>query len=133
MSASHRSLARLPNSIFTNLKFRQKDDNDIRTGTGSYSYEDQDLYQSSASNLKEAICTKLKDAGGSSSSGNFVGNVISNHHSGGIGSITTVGQIMRLTPPTLLGLLDPLLTNGKLKFIHWLNFSSFLYHKSLFE
>ncbi len=111
MSASHRSLARLPNSIFSNLKFRHNDDNDTCTGI----YEDQDLHPPSASNLKEAICTKLKEAGGSSMNGNFAGNMLSGNHSGGTGSITTVGQIMRLTPPTLLGLLDPLLTNGKSK------------------
>lgn len=125
MSASHRSLARLPNSIFSNLKFRHNDDDD--TCTGTCSCEDQDLYPSSASKLKEAICTKLKDSGGSSMNGNFAGNMLSGNHSGNIGSITTVGQIMRLTPPTLLGLLDPLLTNGKCEFCLT---SSFFYNKN---
>lgn len=102
MSASHRSLMRLPDSIFSNLKFKLHHD----SNSNDLSFND------SSFDLKKAICTKLKEAGGTgTASVGGIGNGLSSSMAGGgLGSITTVGQILRLTPPTLLRILDPILT-----------------------
>ena len=121
MSASHRSLKRLPNSIFIDLTSNHDTLCDSLTTASS----PKNL---SPLELQSEICKKLKELGSSSnnisSNDNGVGvhNVSHNMNAtssrkqearGGIGSITTVGQIMRLTPPALLRALDPLLTNGE--------------------
>ena len=68
--------------------------------------------------LQEQMCTKMSKhlgSGGvfasSSNSGNFIGGGGNKRNS--IGSIKTVGELMRLAPPALLRVLDPLLTNGE--------------------
>ena len=155
MSAAHRSLARLPNTIFTNLLIA------TTTSTTTTSIAATTAHDSSRDNehnekvplspleLKQAICKKLLKGGGtgggervnangngngsSSNTNTTIGNNSnsnSNNHininnngnpttssskqklnsSTVVGSIATVGQLMRLTPTALLRLLDPLLT-----------------------
>ncbi len=110
MSATHRSLIRLPNDIFTNLIHRQVDPSSSPL---------------SAQQLKSAICTKLQEFNGGNSNGrgngysngsggNLLGGGGKNHHSGvSAAGVTTVGQLMRISSITLLRILDPLLTYGK--------------------
>lgn len=93
MSASHRSIARLPLDIFTDLRPEQGD----------------------AESLRTLVCSKLKQRQGKSSE-----------------SVTTVGQLLKLSPPALLRTLDPVLCHGMcfdisqtlqedcLSFIHYL-------------
>ena len=95
MSATHRSLARLPNILFADLS----------------SHRNEGFPPNLSSvDLQKAICAKLKEQGGGSSS---MTSSNGGSKKGNIRSITTVGQIIRLTPPTLLRVLDPLLTNGE--------------------
>ena len=105
-NSSTRSISRIPLDIFTNL-IRHRDD---------------DPY--SPSDLRDMICRKLLDAGPVASSD----QKNNNGHSSGTTyfvpflipeqGITTVGQLMRLAPTTLLRALDPLLTNGKEDWYH---------------
>ena len=54
-----------------------------------------------SNDLRSAICNKLKEIGRKPGSQQLE-------------SITTVGQLLRMTPPALLRALDPLLTHGKI-------------------
>lgn len=103
-NSSHRSIARIPLHVFTDLVVH-RDDN-----------------PHSPSDLRDDICKKLLGVsrGIASNNNNY-------NSSGGAPSywttehgITTVGQLMRLAPTALLRALDPLLTNGKKKEGHFL-------------
>ena len=112
MSATHRSLLRLPNSIFADLVQEQPQyDNQLNEISVSSNHL-------TPTELQEQICTKLSNnlgGGGVFASSSNNGNVIGGGGNKGnsIGSIKTVGQLMRLAPPALLRVLDPLLTNGE--------------------
>ena len=88
MSSSNRSIARLPLHVFTEL----------------ISHRDDEQY--APTDLRAAISRKLEQAGRSML--NKGGNSSLSSE-----TISTVGQLMRLTPPSLLRALDPLLTNGE--------------------
>ena len=122
MSASQRSLARLPLTVFTNLQ------HDINTGgvtdtslndTCSNTLHEQDhneqerfqeeyfqqSQQLSATELRTEICSKLKSVTiGSNGAG------VNIHQKR---EVTTVGQILKLSPLALLRSLDPILTYGE--------------------
>jgi hypothetical protein len=130
MSASNRSLARLPLSIFSNLQ-QMNDSDGLATSSSQrdlplhqqQSYEqEQELratqeeklpqhkYKSSplsATQLRAEICSKLNQ--NSVSSHDTSSNL--NHPKL---EITTVGQVLKLAPLALLRTLDPLLTYGEL-------------------
>lgn len=86
MSCSQRSVSRLPLHVFKDLISHEDD----RTHTPS--------------ELRSAVSRKLMDAGRMMSKYN-------NQSSASAGGITTVGQVLRLTSPALLRILDPLFTN----------------------
>ena len=67
------------------------------------SHRDDEQY--APTDLRAVISRKLEQAGRSMV--NKGGNSSSSD------TISTVGQLMRLTPPSLLRALDPLLTNGE--------------------
>lgn len=97
MSTSHRSLARLPLEVFDDLITRP---NDIP--------ED-------AAVLRNAICNKLKKFPEKSS------RQRPNHGMVVFDSITTVGGLLtRISKPTLLRVLDPLLTYGMCVFTFYI-------------
>jgi hypothetical protein len=90
MSAAHRSIARLPLEIYTDLIC-----------------ERQDQLAENPELLRDAICNKLKKFADRSSRGGSRGSV-------SYDSITTVGGLLtRISKPTLLRVLDPILTYGK--------------------
>ena len=117
MSASNRSLARLPLCIFSNLQ--QKNDTIELAQGGRVHEQDQNLVEEekspqhqdvhvssptlSPTQLRAEICSKLKQ------NSIIIGEV--NSHLNQIKhEITTVGQVLKLTPLVLLRTLDPLLT-----------------------
>lgn len=102
MSCSQRAVARLPLHIFTDLVDR----------------DDEPL---PPLQLRAEICQKLIIAGrkhykevqtSTIGTRNDASNVRGANTNGPVG-ITTVGQLLRITPPALLRALDPLLINGK--------------------
>jgi hypothetical protein len=102
-NSSHRSIARIPLQVFTDL-IMHRDDNPY-----------------SPSDLRDVICKKLLDAGRSMSSSSTSNGNSNNFHSSANAQsnlttdqgITTVGQLMRMVPTALLRVVDPLLTIGK--------------------
>jgi len=82
MSTTNVALLHLPLSIFNGLT--------------SHSHREEAF---NANDLRSAICSKLKEIGRKPGSQQLE-------------SITTVGQLLRMTPPALLRTLDPLLTHG---------------------
>jgi len=89
MSSSNRSIARLPLHIFTEL----------------ISHRDDEQYE--PTDLRAAISRKLEQAGRSMVNKGGNSSAVSSE------TISTVGELMRLTPPSILRALDPLLTNGE--------------------
>ena len=92
MSAEHRSLARLPLSIFTDLI-----NDDDKNGS----------YHQHPEVLRSNICHKLHQMTNCNSS------KTQQQSSSSLESITTVGQLLKMTPPALLRALDPLLTHSE--------------------
>ena len=87
MSASHRSLSRLPLSIFDNLLHY------------SHSTDTKDKPLIPPKDLRFNICERLN---------------ASHQQIKGKENVTTVGQLLRMTSPALLRALDPILTQGML-------------------
>ena len=109
MSSDNRSVCRLPLHIFTDLIL----------------HRDDKPY--TPLELRAAITRKLEQVGRSSLS--------KSSNSGSVPTetscmITTIGQLMRLTPPALLRALDPLLTNGEKNCSSFLSFFSMLYSQA---
>ena len=87
MSVAHRKLSRLPLTLYGSLKEPYEGDRD-------------DGADATAAALRDAICFKLRaqrKTGGNESS---------------IEGVTTVGDLLLLSPLALLRILDPLLTYG---------------------
>ena len=91
MSAAHRKLTRLTLDIFQDLP-----------GCTSTNKNHDDISQVKAEELRAAICEKLKRF-----------RIPSRNGGTRTVSLTTVGDILRTSPLTLLQALDPLLTYGK--------------------
>ena len=102
MSCSQRAVARLPLHIFTDLN--------VHAGEPLPPLQ-----------LRAEICQKLIIAGRKHHKGVHMAAIGAINNQSGISGvdtnvpvgITTVGQLLRLTPPALLRALDPLLINGK--------------------
>ena len=87
MSASHRSLSRLPLSVFSGLLINYD------------TIDDPSL-------LRKDICFKLREIQHGGATG-------TNSAAEGV---TTVGQLLKLSSSALLRALDPILTNGKITY-----------------
>ena len=105
MSASYRSIARLPLSEFQNLISTQSPISTIAIGTEE-GKEDENSHRD-AEQLRNVIATKLRHVG-----------------------VTTVGELLRMTSPSLLRTLSPILTHGEYCTLYYLRplFYSNLFH-----
>jgi hypothetical protein len=95
MSTANRSIARLPLDVFENL-------------SGAFENQGEQQQDSeSATNLRNAIVSKLRSVPKKSRSGTVV-----------VENIHTVGALLRLPKTSLLRFLDPLLTYGACSSFH---------------
>ena len=90
MSVSHRKLSRLPLTLYGSLKEPYEGDCDDR--------EDADA---AVAAFRDAICSKLKAHSRKTGS-----------NESSIEGVSTVGDLLLLSPLALLRILDPLLTYG---------------------
>lgn len=108
MSASHRALSRLPLTIFEDLVVAPE-----AQGGGGISGLGGGPSPLSPSELRSMLCQKLLRLRTRARRGGSNGGPPSGRGGGGGGGgVATVGQLLELSPPALLGAVDPLLTHA---------------------